>query len=65
MIFFGTDGIRGEAYKSLPLIRSYQLGYALNEIFKERKVVIGYDTRESSLGSSGNPSLPSLPAGPC
>ena len=49
MIFFGTDGIRGEAYKSLPLIRSYQLGYALNEIFKERKVVIGYDTRESSL----------------
>ena len=49
MIFFGTDGIRGEAFKSLPLIRAYQLGFALKEIFEDSNVVIGYDTRESSL----------------
>ena len=48
MNFFGTDGIRGEAYKTLPLIRSYQLGYALREIFKENKVVMDM-IRESSL----------------
>lgn len=49
MKFFGTDGIRGRAFESLPLLRAYQLGKAIKKCFEGEKVVIGYDTRESSL----------------
>jgi len=48
MTYFGTDGIRGKAYDTLPLLRAYQLGVAIKEVFKGEKVVIGYDTRASS-----------------
>lgn len=49
MTYFGTDGIRGKAYDSLPLLRAYQLGVAIQEVYHGDKVVIGYDTRESSI----------------
>ena len=48
MKYFGTDGIRGKAYKTLPLLRATQLGYAINKIFSNKNVVVGFDTRESS-----------------
>ena len=48
MKYFGTDGIRGKAYKTLPLLRAFQLGCALRSIYTKTKVIIGYDTRESS-----------------
>ena len=49
MKFFGTDGIRGKAYDTLPLLRAYQLGFAIKSLYLNQKVVIGYDTRESSV----------------
>lgn len=49
MKYFGTDGIRGKAYESLPLLRAYQLGVAIKAVFPNDDVVIGYDTRASSL----------------
>ena len=49
MKYFGTDGIRGKAYDTLPLLRAFQLGFAVKSIYKNQKVIIGYDTRESSL----------------
>ncbi len=49
MKFFGTDGIRGKAYDTLPLLRAYQLGFAVRSLYAKHKVIIGYDTRESSL----------------
>ena len=48
MKYFGTDGIRGKAYHTLPLLRAFQLGYALKSLYANQKVIIGYDTRESS-----------------
>ena len=48
MTYFGTDGIRGHAYDTLPLLRAYQLGYALKTRYKDCHVVIGMDTRVSS-----------------
>jgi phosphoglucosamine mutase len=48
MIYFGTDGIRGKAYDTLPLLRAYQLGIALKKIY-HMPCVIGSDTRASSL----------------
>lgn len=49
MKYFGTDGIRGKAYDTLPLLRAYQLGFAVRSLYAKHKVVIGYDTRESSM----------------
>ena len=50
---FGTDGIRGIAYKELTEELASNvgraLGYILNRDGNRNKVVIGYDTRESSL----------------
>jgi phosphoglucosamine mutase len=48
MIYFGTDGIRGQAYETLPLLRAYQLGYSLRRLYNI-PFVIGCDTRISSL----------------
>ena len=49
MIYFGTDGIRGEVGKSLSYDRAFQLGYAIKEFYKEKNVIIAYDTRASYL----------------
>lgn len=49
MMYFGTDGIRGKAYDTLPLLRAYQLGVALKEVYPKDQFIIGYDTRVSSL----------------
>ena len=47
MKYFGTDGIRGEAYTKLPLELAYKVGEALS-LLNINKVVIGMDTRKSS-----------------
>lgn len=47
MKYFGTDGIRGEAYTKLTLDLAYKVGEALS-LLNINKVVIGMDTRESS-----------------
>ncbi len=49
MIFFGTDGIRGEVGTVLPYDRAFQLGYAIKHVYKDKKVIIAYDTRASYL----------------
>ena len=49
MIYFGTDGIRGEVGTSLPYDRAFQLGFAIKEFYKEKNVIIAYDTRASYL----------------
>ena len=48
MKYFGTDGIRGEAYTKLTLDIAYKVGRALS-LLNINKVVVGYDTRESSV----------------
>ena len=53
MKYFGTDGIRGKAYDTLPLLRAFQLGFAVKSLYPNEKVIIGYDTRESSLDYVG------------
>jgi phosphoglucosamine mutase len=49
MIYFGTDGIRGEVGTAFPYDRAFQLGYAIKHVYKDRKVIIAYDTRASYL----------------
>jgi phosphoglucosamine mutase len=49
MIYFGTDGIRGEVGTALPYDRAFQLGYAIKHVYKDKKVIIAYDTRASYL----------------
>ena len=49
MKYFGTDGIRGKAYDTLPLLRAFQLGFAVKSLYANQKVIIGCDTRESSI----------------
>ena len=51
MKYFGTDGIRGEAYTKLSLDIAYKVGRALS-LLNINKVVVGYDTRESSVDLS-------------
>ena len=51
MKYFGTDGIRGEAYTKLTLDIAYKVGRALS-LLNINKVVVGYDTRESSVDLS-------------
>ena len=47
MKYFGTDGIRGVAYKNLTVELAYKVGEALG-LLNIDKLVIGLDTRESS-----------------
>ena len=47
MKYFGTDGIRGVAYKELSVDLAYKVGESLG-LFNIDKLVIGIDTRESS-----------------
>jgi phosphoglucosamine mutase len=49
MKYFGTDGIRGEVGKSLPFERAFQLGFAIQKLYTNKKVMIAYDTRDSYL----------------
>ena len=37
MKYFGTDGIRGKAYDTLPLLRAFQLGYAVKSLYQMKK----------------------------
>ena len=48
MKYFGTDGIRGEAYTNLTTDLAYKVGRSLS-LLNINKVVLGYDTRESSV----------------
>lgn len=47
--YFGTDGLRGKAFSELTLEKAYYLGLGLKHAFNNDKVVIGIDTRESSV----------------
>lgn len=46
--YFGTDGIRGKANVELTAEIAFKIGRALGNIFKNKKIVIGMDTRLSS-----------------
>ena len=48
MRYFGTDGIRGEAYTKLTLELAYKVGRSLS-LLNIDNLVVGYDTRESSV----------------
>jgi len=48
MRYFGTDGIRGEAYTKLTLELAYKVGRSLS-LLNIDELVVGYDTRESSV----------------
>lgn len=45
--YFGTDGIRGEANKTLTLEIALKVGQFLGSKFKQEKILIGQDTRLS------------------
>lgn len=45
--YFGTDGIRGEAYKDITESLSKKIGQALG-VLNSNKCIVGMDTRESS-----------------
>ncbi len=45
--YFGTDGIRGVAYKDVTEDMAFKCGYALSQLSPYAKVVIGRDTRVS------------------
>ena len=47
--YFGTDGIRGEAFVTLDQRFSFRTGYALSYVLEPTEVIIGMDTRESSI----------------
>ena len=49
MTYFGTDGIRGKVGESLPFHRAFELGYAIKKLYKNKKIMIAYDTRASYL----------------
>lgn len=48
MKYFGTDGIRGIAYKELNSELAFKLGQAIKEVYEPVIVIIGMDTRASS-----------------
>ncbi|MDL2292020.1 phosphoglucosamine mutase [Acholeplasma sp. OttesenSCG-928-E16] len=48
MKYFGTDGIRGIAFKKLNSNLAYRVGQAIGFHVKPNRIVIGCDTRESS-----------------
>ena len=47
MRYFGTDGIRGRAYTTLTESLAIKVGKSLS-LLDSKKVIIGYDTRESN-----------------
>ena len=47
MRYFGTDGIRGKAYETLTESLAIKVGKSLS-LIDNKKVIIGYDTRESN-----------------
>lgn len=47
--YFGTDGIRGVALETLNAELAFRLGQAIGQVMKPQEVVIGMDTRASSL----------------
>lgn len=47
--YFGTDGIRGVAFEFLNEKLAFKIGQALSIAFEEKEVVIGCDTRASSM----------------
>lgn len=47
--YFGTDGIRGEAYKFISLDLANKVGKSLKNALGNKDVLIGTDTRESSV----------------
>lgn len=49
MIQFGTDGIRGIYNESLTDDIAYRLGQSLKHVLKSNRLVVGMDTRESSI----------------
>ncbi len=46
--YFGTDGIRGKANVELTAEIAFKIGRSLGSIFKQKKIVVGMDTRLSS-----------------
>ncbi len=46
--YFGTDGIRGEAYQKLNSELAFRVGQAIGHTYHPESVVIGMDTRASS-----------------
>ncbi len=46
--YFGTDGIRGVAFKKLDAGLAFKLGQGLIHAMDISEIIIGYDTRESS-----------------
>ena len=46
--YFGTDGIRGIAFRQLSSELAFKVGQAIAHVLKPEVVVIGMDTRESS-----------------
>src|SRR3989339_84646 len=46
--YFGTDGIRGIAFRELNSELAFKVGQAIAHVLKPEVVVIGMDTRESS-----------------
>lgn len=46
--YFGTDGIRGKAFETLTDETVYKVGKYLGSFYKDAKIVIGMDTRQSS-----------------
>lgn len=49
MIQFGTDGIRGIYNESLTDDIAYRLGQSLKHVLQSNRLVVGMDTRESSI----------------
>lgn len=46
--YFGTDGIRGKAFETLTDETVYRVGKCVANYFKDARIVIGMDTRQSS-----------------
>lgn len=47
--YFGTDGIRGIAYEDLNLEFVKSVGYSISKLKPNPRIIVGYDTRESSV----------------
>lgn len=60
--YFGTDGIRGKAYSKISLELSEKVGYSI-KVLKTKNIVIGIDTRESSIDIKNALSKGALRAG--
>lgn len=47
--YFGTDGIRGRSFDFLNAKMAYKIGQSFKEVYDSKKLVIGLDTRDSSM----------------